>query len=76
MTRSKTGFEGRDAVRRDPLIVALHQQAGDPVRAPRETEEVAADIRDRFREAEERVRRDHVPSRGAPVPDAIPQPSE
>ncbi|MYI06361.1 MAG: hypothetical protein F4059_03290 [Gemmatimonadetes bacterium] len=38
-----------------PLIVALHHQAGDPVRAPQETEEVAADIRDRFREAEERV---------------------
>ena len=59
-----------------PLIVALHERAGDPVRAPREVEEVATDIRHRFREAEERVRRDHVPSRGAPVPDATPQPSE
>jgi len=39
-----------------PLIVALHERAGSPVRAPREVEEAAADIRDRFREAEERVR--------------------
>ncbi|MDE2973230.1 MAG: AAA family ATPase [Gemmatimonadota bacterium] len=39
-----------------PLIVALHERAGSPVRAPREVEEVAADIRDRFREDEERVR--------------------
>jgi len=39
-----------------PLIVALHERAGDPIRAPREVEEVAADIRDRLREAEERVR--------------------
>ena len=39
-----------------PLIVALHERAGDPIRAPREVEEVAADIRDRFREAEERMR--------------------
>ena len=37
-----------------PLIVALHQRAGSPVLAPREVEEVAADIRGRFREAEER----------------------
>ena len=37
-----------------PLIVALHQQAGDRVRAPREIEEVAADIRERFHKAEER----------------------
>lgn len=39
-----------------PLIVALHRQAGDRIRAPKEVEEVAADIRDRLREAEERVR--------------------
>ena len=39
-----------------PLIVALHQQAGDRVRAPREIEEVAADIRERFHKAEERMR--------------------
>ncbi len=39
-----------------PLIVALHQRAGDLVRAPREIEEVAADIRDRFHKAEERMR--------------------
>jgi len=39
-----------------PLIVALHRQAGNPIRAPREIGEVAADIRDRLREAEERVR--------------------
>ena len=38
-----------------PLIIALHQRAGDPTRAPREVEEVADDIRERFREAEERV---------------------
>ena len=31
-----------------PLIVALHQQAGDQVRAPRVIEEVAADIRERW----------------------------
>ena len=37
-----------------PLIVALHQRAGSSVLAPREVEEVAADIRGRFREAEER----------------------
>ncbi len=37
-----------------PLIVALHQRAGSPVRAPREVEEVAADIRGRFGEAKER----------------------
>ena len=39
-----------------PLIVALHQRAGDRVRAPREIEEVAVDIRGWFREAEERIR--------------------
>jgi len=39
-----------------PLIVALHQQAGDRVRAPSEVEEVGADIRERFHKAEERVR--------------------
>ncbi len=38
-----------------PLIVALQERAGDLIRAPREVDEVAADIRDRFREAEERV---------------------
>ncbi len=38
-----------------PLIVALHQRAGDRVRAPREVQEVAVDIRGRFREAEERM---------------------
>ena len=35
-----------------PLIVALHMYAGKTVRAPREIEEVAADIRERFRKAE------------------------
>ncbi len=39
-----------------PLIVALHQRAGDRIRAPKEVEEVAADIRDRFHKAEERIR--------------------
>ena len=39
-----------------PLIVALHQHAGDPIRAPREVDEVAADIRERFHKAEERIR--------------------
>ena len=34
-----------------PLIVALHMYAGKPVRAPREIEEVAADILERFRKA-------------------------
>ena len=38
-----------------PLIVALHMCAGEPVRAPREIEEVAADIRERFRKAELRA---------------------
>ncbi len=38
-----------------PLIVALHQRAGDRVRAPREVQEVAVDIRGRFREADERM---------------------
>lgn len=38
-----------------PLIVALHMYAGKPVRAPREIEEVAADILDRFRRAELRA---------------------
>ncbi|MDE2763545.1 MAG: AAA family ATPase [Gemmatimonadota bacterium] len=49
------GDVGKSASLR-PLIVALHERAGDPIRAPREVEEVAADIRDRFREAEKRVR--------------------
>jgi len=39
-----------------PLIVALNARAGSPERAPREVEEVAVDILERFREAEERVR--------------------
>ncbi len=39
-----------------PLIVALHERAGDRVRAPREIEEVAADIGDRFHKAAERMR--------------------
>ena len=39
-----------------PLIVALHQRAGDRIRAPREVEEVAADILLWFHEAEERIR--------------------
>ena len=39
-----------------PLIVALRGLAGDRVRAPREVEEVAADIRERFREATVRMR--------------------
>ena len=34
-----------------PLVVALHELAGDPVRAPREVAEVAADICEWFREA-------------------------
>ena len=38
-----------------PLIVALHQRAGDRVHAPREVEEVAADIRERFHKAEDGV---------------------
>ncbi|MDE2863503.1 MAG: AAA family ATPase [Gemmatimonadota bacterium] len=37
-----------------PLVVALHHRAGDPIRAPREVEEVAADIRERFHKAEAR----------------------
>ena len=39
-----------------PLIIALHQRADDRTRAPREVEEVAADIGDRFHKAEERMR--------------------
>ena len=38
-----------------PLIVALHERAGNRVRAPREIEEVAADISGRFDEAAERI---------------------
>ena len=38
-----------------PLIVALHERAGNRVRAPREVEEVAADIIRRFDEAAERI---------------------
>ena len=39
-----------------PLIVALHKRAGDSVRAPREVEEVAADIGQRFDDALENIR--------------------
>ena len=39
-----------------PLIVALHERAGNPVRAPREMREVAADIHGRFIEAAQRMR--------------------
>ena len=49
-----SGDDGRSAGLR-PLIVALHQRAGDRIRAPREVEEVAADIARRFAEAAERV---------------------
>ena len=38
-----------------PLIVALHAHLDDPVRAPREIEEVAADIGRRFGEAADRM---------------------
>jgi tetratricopeptide (TPR) repeat protein len=38
-----------------PLIVSLHERAGNRVRAPREVEEVAADIGERFDEAAERI---------------------
>ena len=43
------------AARLRPLVVALHELAGDPVRAPREIKEVAADILERFREADMRA---------------------
>ena len=39
-----------------PLVVALEEHAGNQIRAPREVREVAADIRDRFIEAAERMR--------------------
>ena len=39
-----------------PLVVALKEHAGNQIRAPREIREVAADIRDRFIEAAERMR--------------------
>ena len=39
-----------------PLIVALHERAGNQVRAPREMREVAADIHGRFIEAAQRMR--------------------
>ena len=39
-----------------PLVVALEEHAGNQIRAPREVREVAADIRDRFSEAAERMR--------------------
>ena len=38
-----------------PLVVALEEQAGNQIRAPRQVKEVAADIRDRFNEAAERM---------------------
>jgi tetratricopeptide (TPR) repeat protein len=38
-----------------PLVVALEEHAGNQIRAPREVREVAADIRDRFVEAAERM---------------------
>ena len=38
-----------------PLVVALHRRAGNPVRAPREVDELAADIGECFREAEMRA---------------------
>ncbi len=40
-----------------PLIVALHTRLDDPVRAPREIEEVATDIGRRFDEAADRMGR-------------------
>ena len=39
-----------------PLVVALHQRAGDRIRAPREVEEVAADIGQRFDDALQNMR--------------------
>ena len=39
-----------------PLIVALHKRAGDRIRAPREVEEVAADIGQRFDDVVENIR--------------------
>ncbi|MYH49182.1 MAG: AAA family ATPase [Gammaproteobacteria bacterium] len=38
-----------------PLVVALEEHAGNQIRAPRQVKEVAADIRDRFIEAAERM---------------------
>ena len=38
-----------------PLVVALEEHAGNQIRAPRQVKEVAADIRDRFIEAAERI---------------------
>ena len=38
-----------------PLVVALREHAGHKIRAPREIRQVAADIRDRFIEAAERM---------------------
>ena len=38
-----------------PLVVALEERAGNQIRAPRQVKEVAADIRDRFIEAAERM---------------------
>ena len=46
---------GKSAILR-PLIVALRTLAGNPVRAPREIEEVAADIGRQFDEATEQMR--------------------
>ena len=39
-----------------PLVVALEEHAGNQIRAPRQVKEVAADIRDRFIEAAERMK--------------------
>ena len=50
-----SGDAGKSAALR-PLIVALHHHAGDRIRAPREVEEVAADIGRRFAEATKRTR--------------------
>lgn len=38
-----------------PLVVALEEHAGNQIRAPQQVKEVAADIRDRFIEAAERI---------------------
>ena len=38
-----------------PLVVALEEHAGNQIRAPRQVKEVAADIRDRFIDAAERM---------------------
>jgi len=50
------GSDTAKAASLHPLIVALRERVGSPKRAPREVEEVAVDILERFREAEERMR--------------------